>query len=74
MNFSLCILIQNSIFLKKANNSTKNNARVINDGSNNRYFFDAPVCNANSEILLLKYFQNPQKLIFTFSRFSQYFW
>ena len=39
MNFSLSTLVQNLTFSKKANNSMKNNAKVTNNTSNNRYFF-----------------------------------
>ena len=38
MNFPLYTLVQNLTFSKKANNSTKNSARVTNNNPNNRYF------------------------------------
>jgi hypothetical protein len=56
IDFSLYTLVQNLTFLKKANNSMKNNAKVTYNASNNRYFFALFTCNVNYIFLLQKYF------------------
>ena len=47
MSFPLYTLVQNLTFSKKANNSTKNSARVTDNASNNRYFFALAAYNVN---------------------------
>ena len=47
MTFPLYTLVQNLTFSKKANNSTKNSARVTNNASNNRHFFALVAFSAN---------------------------
>ena len=58
MNFPLYTLVKNLTFSKKANNSTKNSARVTNNASNNKYYFALFFYNINCKILIKKYFKN----------------
>ena len=52
MNFSLYTLVQNLTFLKKANNSMKNRAKVTNKVLNDRYFLALLVYYTKIKVLL----------------------
>ena len=52
MNFSLCTLVQNLTFPKKADNSMKDSAKVTNNALNYRYAFALFVGNIMFKILL----------------------